>query len=332
LPASLISGENGTYFGNNKEEGLLSKMEKNSLAENITDLARSLGIDAFGFADASEFSGYLLNRHQRRDPKLTLPNAKSIVVAGIYIGGATMPEWKNPWYGRTSRLYLSGFFLDVVKPLEPVAEFLKSEGYQAEICNGSKKGGSILPLKLAAVRAGLGWQGKHSLFISKKYGTFLALGGIITDAVLENNTQEEPNRCRKCTACQDACPVEALDRPHVLKVERCMSNCLSEENLPLETRAAMQNRIGDCEICQDVCPWNRKHLENPLDTKMTAHFRQKINDWGDIFYLPNLANLSERQYKDHFGHLNTGIPYRLFRRNVMIALERAESISATSGP
>ena len=62
-----------------------------------------------GFAGAAEFSGYALNRHQRRDPKLTLPNA------GIYIGGVTMPEWKNAWYGRTSRLYLSGFFLDVVK-------------------------------------------------------------------------------------------------------------------------------------------------------------------------------------------------------------------------
>ena len=51
----------------------------------------------------------------------------------------------------------------------------------SEICDGSKKDGSILPLKLPAIRAGLGWQGKHSLLISKKYGTFLALGGIIKD-------------------------------------------------------------------------------------------------------------------------------------------------------
>ena len=68
-------------------------MEKHLLSENIRGLADSLGIDAVGFAEASEFTSYALNYHQRRDPKLTLPNAKSIIVAGIYIGGVTLPAW-----------------------------------------------------------------------------------------------------------------------------------------------------------------------------------------------------------------------------------------------
>ena len=165
-------------------------MEKHLLSEKIKRLAESSGIDAVGFADASEFTDYVLSQHQRRDPQLTLHNARSIIVAGIYIGGVTMPEWNNPWYGRTSRLYLSGFFLDVVKPLMPIAGFLKDQGYQAVICDGSIEGGSILPLKLAAIRAGIGWQGKHSLLISKRFGTFLALGGMITDADLVQNKIE----------------------------------------------------------------------------------------------------------------------------------------------
>jgi len=178
-------------------------MEKHFLSEKIQSLSESSGIDAVGFTEASEFSHYLLSKHQRQDPKLTLANAKSIIVAGIYIGGVTMPEWENPWYGRISRLYLSGFFLDVVKPLEPIADFLKSKGYQALVCDGSIEGGSILPLKLAAIRAGLGWQGKHSLLISKKFGTFLALGGIITDADLDHNTMQESDRCHNCDKCQN---------------------------------------------------------------------------------------------------------------------------------
>jgi len=291
-------------------------MEKQSLSENIKNLATSIDIDEVGFAKASEFSDYLLNQHQRRDPKLTLPNAKSIIIAGIYIGGVTLPEWKNPWYGRTSRLYLSGFFLDVVRPLKPIAEFLKNKGYQAKICDGSKEGGSILPLKLAAVRAGLGWQGKHSLLISKKYGTFLALGGIITDADLEHNAIEEKNRCRTCTECQNACPVSALDHAYVLNKSKCMSNLLATENLPMEVQTVMENRIGDCEICQESCPWNRKHLKSSLVTKMTDQFQKKIKDWEDSFYLPNLCRLSENGFKDLFGHLNIDIPYHLFRRNV----------------
>jgi epoxyqueuosine reductase len=165
-------------------------MEKHLLSEQIKSFAESLGIDAIGFVEASEFSDYALNQHQRRDPKLTLPKAKSIIVAGIYIGGLTMPEWENPWYGRTSRLYLSESFLDVVKPLAPISDFLKTKGYQTIICDGTVEDGSILPLKLAAVRAGIGWQGKHSLLISKKFGTFLAFGGILTDADLDHNTIE----------------------------------------------------------------------------------------------------------------------------------------------
>jgi epoxyqueuosine reductase len=302
-------------------------LEKQLLSKKIRHLAESAGIDVVGFAEAAEFSGYALTRHQRRDPKLILPDAKSIIVAGIYIGGVTMPEWKNAWYGRTSRLYLSGFFLDVVKPLEPIAELLKNEGFQAKICDGSQEGGSILPLKLAAVRAGLGWQGKHSLLISKKYGTFLALGGIITDADLEHNTIEEANRCRKCTKCQNACPVSALDHPYVLNKNKCMSYLLADEILPSEVQTVMENRIGDCEICQEACPWNWKHLEHPLVTKMTAHFQKKIKDWGDSFYLPNLCKLSESGYKDMFGQLNTDIPYSLFKRNVLIAMQRAQKVT-----
>ncbi len=297
------------------------------LSEIIRSLADSIGIDAVGFAEASEFTSYALNHHQRRDPKLTLPNAKSIIIAGIYIGGVTLPAWENAWYGRTSRLYLSGFFLDVVKPLAPIAEFLRQEGYQTKVCDGSLEEGSILPLKLAAIRAGLGWQGKHSLLISKKFGTFLALGGIITVADLEHNTIEESDRCRNCDKCQKACPLAALDQPYVLNVKKCMSYLLQNDNVPENLKTVMENRIGDCEICQESCPWNRRHLKSPLVTKMTDHFQKKIKDWGDSFYLPNLSRLSENEYNDMFGHLNTDIPYHLFHRNVLIAMKRAEKLT-----
>ncbi|MFC1877288.1 tRNA epoxyqueuosine(34) reductase QueG, partial [Thermodesulfobacteriota bacterium] len=110
-----------------------------------------------------------------------------------------------------------------MKPLEPISDFLKTKGYQAIVCDGSIKGGSIIPLKLAAIRAGIGWQGKHCLLISKKFGTFLALGGIITDANLDHNATEEPDRCRNCDKCQTACPMAALDQPYVLNVKKCMS-------------------------------------------------------------------------------------------------------------
>jgi epoxyqueuosine reductase len=294
------------------------------LTNKIESLAESMEIDALGFAAASEFTGYALSKSPRRDPKLTLSGAETIIVAGIYIGGMSLPAWSNPWYGRTSRLYLSEWFLDVVKPLEPILELLKAEGHEAVVCDGTAADGSILPLKLAAVRAGLGWQGKHSLLISKKFGTFLALGGIITNAVLEHNTKEEPNRCRDCDKCQQACPLDALNQAYVLNMKKCLSYCLQVEHLPEEAQAVMENRVGDCEICQQACPWNKKHLEKPLATPRTEAFRAKVAVWERFFYLPDLVKLTEEEYTDKLRHLATGIPFEYFHRNVLIAKAWAE--------
>jgi len=97
-------------------------MKTDLLSEQIRSLADSIGIDALGFAEASEFPDYALRSSKRRDPKLSLPDANTIIVAGIYIGAVTLPNWADPWYGRTSRLYLSEYFLDVVKPLEPIID------------------------------------------------------------------------------------------------------------------------------------------------------------------------------------------------------------------
>lgn len=121
----------------------------------MSELAGRSGIDVVGFADASEFKGYALRESCRRDPKLSLPAAKSIFVGGIYIGGVTLPAWQDPWYGRTSRLYLSGYFLDMVNPLKPLVHFLNSQGFETALCDGTTDESSILPLKLAAIRAGL---------------------------------------------------------------------------------------------------------------------------------------------------------------------------------
>ena len=100
-----------------------------SLSQEIRNLAETIGIDMIGFADASEFSGYTIKNSKRRDPKLSIPDAKSIIVAGIYIGGLKLPAWENMWYGRTSRLFLSTYFLSVVEPLEPIVELLKKKGH-----------------------------------------------------------------------------------------------------------------------------------------------------------------------------------------------------------
>jgi len=99
---------------------------------------------------------------------------------------------------------------------------------------------------------------------------------------------------------------------------------LQVKDLPERAQAVMENRVGDCEICQHACPWNKKHLAHPLVTTATKLFQKKIKDWETFFYLPELIKLSKKEYREKMGHLKTCIPYSLFQRNVLIAMEKAK--------
>ena len=222
-------------------------------------------------------------------------------------------------------MFLSGFFNDVIKQIEPISTLLKNEGYTALICDDSKSGGSIIPLKQAAIRAGIGWQGKHSLLISRQYGTFLALGGIITNANLDHNDKEEINQCKNCKKCQEACPLKALENAYILNKDRCLSYVLQNDNMPEEAKTVSENRIIDCEICQQVCPWNAKHIKQPLNTRMTLTFQKKIAAWEDFFSLTKLVKLTEHDYRKTLSHLNAGIPYSIFYRNILMAMEHIQN-------
>jgi len=118
--------------------------------------------------------------------------------------------------------------------------------------------------------AGLGWIGKHSLLLNRKYGSWFFLGVIITDLELE---PDHPTKdyCGDCTRCLDACPTKAILPGKTLDASRCISYLTIEnrnDSLPGEFRGLMQNRIFGCDICQDVCPWNKNvhpHSEPWLD-------------------------------------------------------------------
>ena len=58
----------------------MERARKDLLSKKIKDLANSIGIDALGFAEASRFSDYPLKNSKRRDPKLSLADAKTIIV------------------------------------------------------------------------------------------------------------------------------------------------------------------------------------------------------------------------------------------------------------
>jgi epoxyqueuosine reductase len=109
----------------------------------------------------------------------------------------------------------------------------------------------------AAVRAGVGFYGKNTLLITRRHGSWVVLGTLVTEAAVETSAPLGTD-CGECRLCVDACPTAALDEPGVLDANRCLSYWTqSREPVPLEYRAALEDRVYGCDICQDVCPWNR---------------------------------------------------------------------------
>jgi epoxyqueuosine reductase len=109
----------------------------------------------------------------------------------------------------------------------------------------------------AAARSGVGFYGKNTLLITRRHGSWVVLGTLVTDVEIEP-TPPLGADCGSCTLCVDACPTGALDEPGTLDATRCLSYWTQAgAPIPPEYREPLEDRVYGCDICQDVCPWNR---------------------------------------------------------------------------
>jgi epoxyqueuosine reductase len=174
--------------------------------------------------------------------------------------------------------------------------------------------GPLLERDLAQ-RAGLGFAGKHTSLISRRFGNWILVGEIVTTLELEPDAPER-NHCGKCARCIEACPTRAITAPFQLDARRCISYLTIEFKgpIPVELRPAIGNRIFGCDDCLAVCPWNRFAHEGKL---MKSHARPELAG-PDLI---ELLQLDDAEFKSRF----VGTPIlrtkrRGLLRNVCIAL------------
>ena len=79
----------------------------------------------------------------------------------------------------------------------------------------------VLEVALAA-KSGIGWQGKHTLLLTREAGSWFFLGEIYTDLPLPV-TPPQSSHCGSCSACIDVCPTGAIVAPYELDARRCIS-------------------------------------------------------------------------------------------------------------
>ncbi len=239
------------------------------------------------------------------DVRSTYSWAERLVVATVtYLPEAGRPGPPAANTGRIARFATTDQYVPLRGLLAGLSEELESAGFRAEALADDNR----LVDRAAAVRAGVAWWGKSTMALAPKYGPWLLLGSVVTDAALPVS---EPmvRDCGTCTACIPACPTGALDSVGVLDATRCISYWAQTPGLiPLEIREAWGDRLYGCDDCLEACPPGER-LE---------HQSESVAGRVDLIEL--LAG-EDAELLAEYGHFY--IPRRdarFLRRNALVAL------------
>ncbi len=233
----------------------------------LSRLAVQLGLDAVGAAPAEPYEETERHIRERRarglfarmrftmaqpevscHPESLLPGARSVVSAALsYYGPGPDPE---PGEGRLPRYTWSDRYAELRAKLEHLGDRLGG-AYRVLVDENQHVD------REGASRAAVGFYGKNTLLITRRHGSWVVLGTVVTTAEIERSAPLDLD-CGSCTRCIDACPTGALDDPGVLDSTKCLSYWSQAPGaVPAEYRAEMGSYVYGCDICQDVCPWNR---------------------------------------------------------------------------
>lgn len=254
-----------------------------ALTEKIKDEARCLGFALVGVTTPDPpphwpvFQNWLaVGRHgsmgyladpRRSDPRLVLPECKSIIVLAMcYPDPEFAPaSGQSPLFGRVAA-YAWGRDYHLVLPekLKALAGFIEREAGASVTHRWYTDAGPLLERDLAQ-RAGLGWIGRNTCLINPAIGSYFFLAEILLGIELEPDPPFTYDRCGTCTRCIEACPTACILPDRTLDARRCISYLTIENRgeIPLGMRPKIGNWVFGCDICQIVCPWNRRAKPTP---------------------------------------------------------------------
>jgi epoxyqueuosine reductase len=309
------------------------------MTEDVLRLGMELGLDAVGVARAEPYVETERHIRERRarglfadmkfttaqpeiscHPEALLDGARSVVSAALCYWEPEPPL--GPGHGRLARYTWSDRYAELREKLDALGRALGGE-YRVFVDANQHVD------REAAARSGVGFYGKNTMLITRRHGSWVVLGTLVTTAELVATPPLETD-CGECRLCIDACPTGALDEPGVLDATKCLSwSTQAPEPVPLEHRVHLGAQVYGCDICQDVCPWNRgvekRRGADSLPTKATAHVdlvdwlerdgRALVDDFDRLYVPRNEARWLRRNALVALGNVGTEVHERLLERH-----------------
>ena len=258
-----------------------------------------------------------MDNPKRKDIRTYLPQAKSVISVGLNY--YTPHQHSNePEVGKISRYGWGRDYHKVMgKKLKALNHWLRSQD-DSVITRHSVDTAPIQD-KVWAQRAGLGWLAKNGNVITRKYGSWIFLGEIVTNIALAADIPHT-NHCGTCTRCIESCPTGAITEPYVVDANHCIAYHTienRESELPSSIADNLSGWVAGCDICQDVCPWNQRFAkETNIDD-----FQPYVSNLNP--QLNELANLDEVEWDRRFrASALRRIKPQMWRRNARANLNK----------
>ena len=318
-------------------------MIDHTLEAQIVQLGRNMGFSAVGIADIaleSEAEGFqawiaadhhgemeYMARHgsKRWQPDELQPGTQSVICVALDYWPHEVIDAQvtldDPERAYVSRYALGRDYHKVLRnKLQAFAEAISTQIARHEF-RVFTDSAPVMEIPLA-VKAGLGWRGKHTLLLNRERGSMFFLGEIYTSLKLAPPAPHRlaADHCGSCTACIDVCPTQAIIGPHRLDARKCISYLTIElkSAIPIEFRKAIGNRIYGCDDCQLVCPWNKFAQRTPI-----PDFEPR--NGLDSATLVELFAWTETDFNERLqGSPIRRIGHERWLRNIAVALGNAE--------
>jgi epoxyqueuosine reductase len=194
---------------------------------------------------------------------LTPSNTRSIVIIGVpqKFFPVTFIHKKKQYHTVIPPTYVYSKIRTSCK--EILTNVLEKKGYSVEP--------AILPLKLLAVKSGLGKYGTNNICYVNGMGSFTRLQGFYTNYEFSTDDWQEKEvmeSCQHCSLCQNACPTHCIPKNRFLiHADRCLTHLNENEgDFPSWVPTQSHNALVGCMHCQMICPQNTKYLQTHEQT------------------------------------------------------------------